>query len=300
MDSLPPGPRLPRSTTSREPQYLIVTLLGDYWFRRSEQIPSAAIVALLAEFGITESGARQAMRRLHKRGLLTQGKSGRTTSYGAPERMSESAEATMRRVLRFGLDITGWDGLWTVVTFSIPEPARDVRRVLRTRLRDLGFGLLNDANWITPHDRTIEAVELLDTLQVDDGSVLRATIVARPGRPFSVADVFDLETLERRYLDFIARHEPKVQEVLAGGVPPRDALVMRTEIMTEWLQFRQFDPDLPVELLPDGWPRARAREVAFRIYDELGVAAEARFRQVLGAVDRDLAALSSHHTSRDA
>lgn len=300
MDSLPPGPRLPRSTTSREPQYLIVTLLGDYWFGRSELIPSAAIVELLAEFGITESGARQAMRRLHKRGLLVQGKAGRTTSYGIPERMSESATARMRRVLRFGLDVTGWDGLWTVVTFSIPEPARDVRRVLRTRLRDLGFGLLNDANWISPHDRVDDGIALLDALDVADGSVLRARIMPRPGRELSIVDVFDLRGLEARYRDFIARHEPQIQGVLDGSIAPRDALVMRTEVMTEWLQFRQFDPELPAELLPDGWPRAHAREVAFRIYDELGVAAEARFRQVLGAVDRDLAALSSHHTSRDA
>ena len=300
MDSLPPGPRLPRSTTSREPQYLVVTLLGDYWFGRNEQIPSAAIVALLAEFGITESGARQAIRRLHKRGLLVQQKSGRTTSYGVPKRVTESRSAGMRRVLRFGLDFTGWDGQWTVVTFSIPEAARDVRRLLRTRLRDLGFGLLTDGTWISPHDRVETAVELLDELAVGDGSVLRANLMPRPGHAFSAVDVFDLRDLERRYRDFITRHEPQIEHVLAGNVTPRDALVMRTEVMTEWLQFRSFDPNLPVELLPAGWPRSRAREVAFRIYDELGDAAEARFRQVLGAVDRDLAALASHHTSRDA
>ncbi|MGM7699103.1 PaaX family transcriptional regulator [Microbacterium sp. A84] len=300
MDSLPPGPRLPRSTTSREPQYLTVTLLGDYWFGRNEEIPSSAIVALLAEFGITESGARQAIRRLHKRGLLVQSKSGRTTSYGVPERITESTNTRIRRVLRFGLDLTGWDGQWTLVTFSIPEADRDVRRVLRTRLRDLDFGLLTDGTWISPHDRVTAAIEMLEELGVSDGSVLRATMLPRPGRSFSAVDVFDLRELEQRYRDFITRHEPQIEQVLAGSIAPRDALVMRTEVMSEWLQFRPFDPNLPVELLPDGWPRSHAREVAFRIYDELGDAAEARFRQVLGAIDRDLAALASHHTSRDA
>ena len=63
MDFLPPGPRLPRSTSAREPQYLTLTLLGDYWFGRREELPSAALVDLLAEFDITASGARQAIRR---------------------------------------------------------------------------------------------------------------------------------------------------------------------------------------------------------------------------------------------
>src|SRR5690606_26995600 len=151
------------------------------------------------------------------------------TSYGIPPRMSESSTARMRRVLRFGLDVTDWDGRWTVVTFSIPEAGRDVRRILRARLRDIGFGLLTDATWISPHDRTDRAVALLEELDVADATVLRASMVARPGRDFSAVDVFDLRSLEKRYLDFIARREPQIAQVLSGAIAPHDALVMRTE-----------------------------------------------------------------------
>lgn len=299
MEFLPPGPRLPRSTTGREPQYLIVTLLGDYWFGRREKIPSAALVELLADFDVTESSARQAMRRLTNRGFLVQEKVGRTTYYGIPDRYTESTVARRRRVFRFGLEFTDWDGHWTVVSFSIPEKNRDVRRLLRNGLRDLRFGLLNDAIWVSPHHRAEQATALLDELGVTDGSVMRAEILPRPGRDQSFVDVFGLRDLEAEYRDFIARREPVIDNVVAGRIAPSDALVLRTEIMSEWLQFRQVDPSLPSQLLPEGWPRARAREVAFRIYDELGTTAEGRFRQILGAIDRDLASRASHHTSQD-
>lgn len=300
MEFLPPGPHLPRSTTGREPQYLLVTLLGDYWFGRQEKIPSSALVSLLAEFDVTESSARQAMRRLTNRGLLVQDKVGRTTYYGIPERMTESTVARRRRVLRFGTEFTDWDGNWTVVSFSIPEKDRDVRRLLRNGLRDLKFGLLNDAIWVSPHHRSDQATALLDELDVADASVMRAKILARPGREQSYVDVFDLRQLELDYQAFIDRYEPMIDKVVAGQIAPSDALVLRTEVMSEWLQFRQVDPSLPAELLPADWPRSQAREVAYRIYDELGTTAEGRFRQIIGAVDRDLAALASHHTSRDA
>src|SRR5690554_2222141 len=300
MDFLPSGPHLPRSTTGREPQYLIVTLLGDYWFGRREKIPSSALVDLLAEFDVTESSARQAMRRLTNRRMLEQSKSGRTTYYGIPEQMTESTAARRSRVLRFGLEFTDWDGQWTIVSFSIPEKARDVRRLLRNGLRDLKFGLLNDAIWVSPHHRTEQALALLEQLDVADASVMRGEILPRPGRDLSFVDVFDLRELEADYRDFIARHEPMIEAVVAGRIAPSEALVLRTEVMSEWLQFRQVDPSLPAEFLPEDWPRRRAREVAYRIYDELGTTAEGRFRQIIGNVDRDLAQLASHHTSRDA
>src|SRR5690349_16422581 len=42
----------------QRPPRLLLTLLGDYWWRRTEPLPSAALVALLAEFGVSDSAAR--------------------------------------------------------------------------------------------------------------------------------------------------------------------------------------------------------------------------------------------------
>ena len=71
--------RLPRSQVGTNPQHLLITLLGDYWYGRTEHLPSAALVELLAEFDISEPSARAALNRLTKRGLLLSSKRGRNT-----------------------------------------------------------------------------------------------------------------------------------------------------------------------------------------------------------------------------
>ena len=50
-DEVPAGPE---GVVQRPPR-LLLTLLGDYWWRRVEPLPSAALVALLAEFGVSDS-----------------------------------------------------------------------------------------------------------------------------------------------------------------------------------------------------------------------------------------------------
>jgi hypothetical protein len=43
---------------AQRPPRLLLTLLGDYWWQHTEPLPSAAIVVLLAEFGVSDSAAR--------------------------------------------------------------------------------------------------------------------------------------------------------------------------------------------------------------------------------------------------
>src|SRR6201982_4145196 len=69
---------LPAPVAQRPPR-LLLTLLGDYWWQRTEPLPSAAIVALLAEFGVSDSAARAALSRLTRNGLLVTSKTGRRT-----------------------------------------------------------------------------------------------------------------------------------------------------------------------------------------------------------------------------
>ncbi|HUG50901.1 MAG TPA: PaaX family transcriptional regulator C-terminal domain-containing protein [Terrimesophilobacter sp.] len=280
-----------------EPQHLLITLLGDYWWGRRELIPSAALVDLLAEFGATESSSRQAMRRLTNQGLLVQKKVGRTTSYGIPARISEAQSSRLRRAMSFGSDFTDWDGRWTVVSFSVPEKERGVRRLLRNGLRDMRFGLLHDAIWVTPHDRARQAGRLLDDLGVESAVVMRSELLPRAGGFSPFHDVFELDSLAEAYEEFIERHEPEIGRVHSGRVTPSEALVLRTELMNEWLSFRLKDPELPITALPQNWPRPHARKVFLAIYDGLGESAEVRFKHIVGLVAPELAEFASYHTS---
>src|SRR5690554_3869181 len=71
------GPvRLPRRQSGSSPQGLAVTLLADYTLRSRAWLPSAAIVELLAESGVNTAGARTAISRLARRGVLESARQG--------------------------------------------------------------------------------------------------------------------------------------------------------------------------------------------------------------------------------
>ena len=56
-----PEPWTSPGAAAQRPPRLLLTLLGDYWWQRTEPLPSAAIVALLAEFSVSDSAARAAL-----------------------------------------------------------------------------------------------------------------------------------------------------------------------------------------------------------------------------------------------
>ncbi|MFJ1764792.1 PaaX family transcriptional regulator C-terminal domain-containing protein [Amycolatopsis sp. NPDC088138] len=294
MTATSSGP-LPRSQQGAEPQLLLTSLLGDFWYWRDEHIPSAVLVELLGEFDISPASARAAIRRLAGRGLLTVSRSGRTTAYGIPARTSEVIIERTHRMLTFGTTAPDWDGQWTVVTFSVPEQDRGVRTALRSRLRVLRFAALYDGVWVSPHDLTGPALDALRELELRSATVFRATEV--PGDTGSPVAAFDLEPLAREYEEFAGRYEQVLTGLDAGLISPAQALRTRTELRVDWRRFPETDPDLPAELLPAGWARDRAQKVFLQIYDRLGPLAELRFRQVLAATDPALAEFASHHDS---
>nr|WP_262403306.1 hypothetical protein [Actinomadura sp. CNU-125] len=97
-----PEVRLPRMQQGAQPQHLLITLLGDYWLDRNEPLPSAALVALLGEFGISQVAARAALSRLARRGLLRVSKEGRRSYYAMTGRASEMLKDGAHRIMSFG------------------------------------------------------------------------------------------------------------------------------------------------------------------------------------------------------
>lgn len=285
--------RFPRSQSGSEPQHLLSILLGDYWFSRTEHISSAGLVALLAEFDISEGSARQAMLRLHKRGVLEQSRAGRTTAYGFRPRTDEVTAVRLRHVVGFGTKPPPWDGLWTVLTLTVPDTIRNVRTAIQSGLRSEGFAMLQDGVWIAPRDRTQTATRLLAEHGVRDGHVFRADHIPHSGVEAALQRSFDLSKLRRYYERFIQAHRPALDDPALVGNP----LAYRTRMMNQWLAFRGIDPELPAELWPADWPRPEARRIFRVLYDELGPAAEERFKEVLRPTDPQLVELTGHHVA---
>ena len=302
-----PGP------VAQRPPRLLLTLLGDYWWQRTEPLPSAAIVALLAEFGVSDSAARAALSRLTRNGLLVTSRSGRRTFVQLSARAADVLNDGARRIFTFGATPAPWDGMWSLVAFSIPEQYRSARDELRKALRWLGFAPLYDGLWVSPRDHAGDVIGQLNDLGIATATAFRATALPLPGRAVArvgtgaamgagpVSDIparaWDLDGLRAAYQEFVAFAGLLRDETEAGRISSSDALIARTRVMNEWRAFPALDPDLPDELLPAAWPRASARELFIACYDLLGPLATRRVRQIIARYSPELAGRAAYHNT---
>lgn len=281
MPSTARPPRPPRARSQR----LLITLLGEYWSERDNPVPSATLVHVLAEFDIEPANARAALSRLARRDILERSKVGRRTYYRLTERAVRLLERGAERIFGLGLP-QQWDGSWTVMLFSVKDSDRDLRHLLRSRLRWLTFSPLYDAVWVSPHDRLDQAEELLVELGIEDAVALRTqTLSLRSDSRSRLNSAWDLSSLADGYQGYIDTYSPLVRAIEQERVTPSQALVARTTLIDDWRAFARDDPDLPIEFLPAGFPRDRARELFLTLYDQLAAPAQQRFDELVCEAD---------------
>ncbi|NES16302.1 MULTISPECIES: PaaX family transcriptional regulator C-terminal domain-containing protein [Micromonospora] len=292
--------RLPRRQVGNSPQGVTVTLLADYTLRTRAALPSAAIVALLAESGVSAAGARTAISRLARRGVLEGSRQGRRSSY----RLSRAAAANLSAGGNWILAATGtavpWDGCWTLVAFSLPQDRAAQRRALRGQLRWLGYAPLYDGLWISPHELTPPARAQLAQLSPGAVTVFRGrhTELDALGHRAPV-DAWDIAGIARHYQAFLRRWRRLLPRVTSGRVVGAAAVRTRTEVMDTFRRFPLLDPQLPAELLPAGWPRRSARELFAAIYDGLAEPAERHVRAVVARFADGVQPTIRAHTTAD-
>ena len=262
------------------PARQVLTLFGDYWWDADEPMPSGALVAALGDLGVKEAAARAALTRLTRLELLLSDRIGRRTTHRLSPRAAEIVAEEAVWLDSFGCDEPRWDGLWSVLAFSIPESRRDVRHSARSRLKWLGYAPLYDGVWISPRDTAAEAMAELRELGVADLTSMRASV--ETSTPDGPRAAWDLDEARREYDAFAAE---------LGGTRAQQgaaALAERSRLMLGWQRFRGLDAGLPREVLPEGWPRAAVRAHFARRYDDLGAEAEERMRAHVGAIAPEL------------
>ncbi|TDB78073.1 PaaX family transcriptional regulator C-terminal domain-containing protein [Micromonospora sp. KC723] len=276
--------RLPRRQAN-SPQGLAVTLVADYTMDNRAWLPSAAIVALLGEFGVTSGAARTAISRLARRGVLEGSRRGRHSSYRLTRPAAVNLSAGGAEIAAFAADRESWDGRWTIVAFSMPKEESAQRRALRDDLRWRGYAPLYDGVWVSPRPMTAAARAVLAAVAFGTTSVFRARhLELDTGASRSPVDAWDVAGISAQYRAFIRRWSPLLRRMTAGGVTGAEAVRARTEMMDTYRRFPVLDPLLPVELMPSGWPRARARELFVAVYDGLAEPAQEHIRAVAAHV----------------
>lgn len=267
----------PLSALPRSPRPLILDLLTTWGPER--WMPTSALIALAAEFSVTEATTRTALSRLVRRGLLESRREGRTSSCRlAPDTAREMVRMNTD-VLLFGASEREWDGEWTVVVFTLDEDTRHRAHTVRGQLRWLGFGPLRDGVWVSPH-ADLERTRTFLTDLLDNQSVLLRGPVLQGDIDLRL--VWPIDEIAREYDRFVNRCQNTRYRLRGGSLSDHEALIERIELLGEWRRFPTIDPDLPTRMLPLTWPRVHARGV---FVDILGPLEEIAHRRITRHVE---------------
>ncbi|MEU4770160.1 PaaX family transcriptional regulator C-terminal domain-containing protein [Actinosynnema sp. NPDC023794] len=278
--------RLPRRQSGSSPQGLAVTLIADYTLSRRAWLPTAAIVALLGEFGITAGAARTAISRLARRGVLEGSRQGRHSSYRLTGPAAGDLSFGGVSIAGFAAGPDSWDGSWTAFVFTMPKEEKTRRSSLRAQLRWRGYAPLYDGVWVSPHPmKEQDHAELVAATPGTTTAFRARHLRFASGTTRNPIEAWDLAAIAEQYERFIRRWIPLLPRIKADGITGLDAVRARTEVMDTYRRFPAIDPLLPLELLPPDWPRARARDTFAAVYDGLAEPAQDHVRAVAAHVD---------------
>ncbi len=263
-----------RETGSASARSLLLTVLGEFVLPRDAPAWTGALVAALAEVGVEEKAARQALSRTAAEGLLVAERDGRRVRWRLTPAGDRLLQNGTERIYGFGRPIEAWDGRWLVLAVSVPESQRQLRHRLRTRLTWAGLGSPMPGMWLTPDtSKEKEVAAAIEDLGVESSS-FTGPFGQIGDQQRLVSQAWALEDVERRYVDF-------VEEVSAVVVTnAAEAFRGQVRLVQEWRRFPFLDPALPTDLLPPTWPGPAAATLFQRRHAEWHAAAQGHWESL--------------------
>lgn len=261
---------------------LVFDLFGDYLRYRNGEARLRHLVALMSCFDVPETTVRVVVTRLRREGWLDSRRDGRETVYALTDAAWELLDEGRERI--FDRAHGPWDGRWHMVIYSVPEAERALREQLRKKLAWFGFGPLSSSVWLSPHDHTGRLVKAFRDEPAAQLDVFHSTSAGTAADRDIARRAWDLHDLDRDYDTLLAEYMPRLAGYRAGPAP-RAALVERMRLIYDYRHFPFRDPDLPLELLPEGWRGRRAHDVFLEAHGLLREPAFAFVDQVVGGRD---------------
>jgi phenylacetic acid degradation operon negative regulatory protein len=131
-----------------------------------------------------------------------------------------------------------WDGNWYLVSYDILEKRRMIRNILRDNLKRLGFGKLHASLWICPFNFLGEVEKLIKDYYLSPFLILAVSNkLGREESKYLANRVWKLDKINERYKKLLEK---------AKDTNLRD-------LIFEYLNILEEDPQLPKELLPEDW-----------------------------------------------
>jgi phenylacetic acid degradation operon negative regulatory protein len=274
--------RLSNSRASTyHPQQVVLTLYGDYILHLGGEIGIDTLIKLLANFDLSQQAVRSAISRMSRKGLIKVRRVGRRSYYSLTGHGRTLLTEGARRI--FKRKTTKWDGNWNIVTYSIPEKTRETRDIFRRELAWLGYGPLSEATWVSPYDMTKEVNELAEKLNIRNCVQIFSAKQGGSAHPTSIINwCWDLDKIHEKYRDFVEKYQNKLkdhQKRLQAGevIEPGECFVERFHLIHEYRRLPFYDPDLPIELLPENWLRPQAANLFNEYHDLLAKKANEYF-----------------------
>lgn len=263
-----------------KPRAVLWDLFGDHLrYVGDGRIPMRALSSLLEVFGVGDSTTRVILARMRREGWFETFRNGRQSSYAVTARGLAMLDEGRSRI--FGRGRSTWDGLWRMVIYAIPEQNRSQRDQLRKILAWHGFGPLASATWISPHPRLDVIAHALQEHSAGRFDLLESRALDRSADREMARRCWDLDGLAREYAQILAQYEELLPLTDLAALPGEKALRQQVELVASYRTLPFRDPDLPDELLPEGWPGRRVHNLFLAAHDALHGPADRFVREVI-------------------
>jgi phenylacetic acid degradation operon negative regulatory protein len=256
---------------------LVITIFGDAIQPRGGRVSSVRLQDILGRLNIEAGALRTAMSRLAKEGWVERDKSGRRTIYRLSAKgIAEFGPAT-RRIYAGG--VTGSKADWV-----LGVPAHKTGEPVGTGIPLIGGAWLWRADampsrdWMAKHGVIAVKGELLPL------SLGAVELMAPDG-------------LQDAYADLIRDFSP-IDAGDISGLAPLDALALRVLLIHRWRRIVLRCPDVPLDLLPAGWPAQACAELVARLYCKLAPVADQWLDASLGGAVSALPPPSAQYFER--
>lgn len=157
-----------------------------------------------------------------------------------------------------------WDGKWRALTFDIEETNKNTRDVLRNKLRELGFGMLQESVFITPHDILKDISEFVESSHLAHYVYLLEVSRIVVGEERELANhIWKLNEINNKYTEIIGEIQNSHLTKYSGRDKKLNVKLTSKvrKIKNMYLETVLQDPFLPKSLLPVNWHGNEAKRL---------------------------------------